>query len=1776
MAINLTLNPKGLYTNYNSLSQVEGGSLLKADNIILDQKGTIKKRRGIKYYGDLFTEEVGSSLRARQLLEYKGRIIRHVLDKLSFDNGSGQFTDFTGNYSSSSLGARIKGVEYKGNYYFTSDSGVKKISAKKNSDLNPNSILDSGVTVSYGLKTQSVLDSNGFLGLDLSTGSTQYVKQHTSYRVTWGYTDSNNLLIEGVPSAIVYAENQYADLFSVDCTIYVPKNINTNYFFRLYRSEVRAQDSALSTEFNLIFQRKVTDEEINNGYLVYTDSLSEEARAAGIALYVNPYSGDGEVSANFETPYASDIALYQNHIFYSNTRNKHTKILTLQDLVDLNGSQLQLIRDNDIRSFAFQGKKEKSTIAIQPKSFYNSPKFGDYFLLNSARNERRYFAYILTDDVKISTTANSNIISVNTFTFTGTITLGSDLIINVSNITSGYNLYKGMYLSGTGILNDSVYISDIYQDSITGLTVKLSSPATTSASTSFTTSYSSRFTEGFILSSKATATITDSKGATVITKIIPEDTYILSIKTNYITLSNVCTATSSNVSVMITPNTAQTEGRIPISIDLRPHTFTANTTSASKTINNISETSFLDLVVGQIVTGTGIPTNTKIEKLNKTSDNSGTYEAVLSNAATVTATSVTLTSESITDQAVAGEFSNSIAELEDFLANIGIPITGDLTIGSQNITKISSIFINNLIPGQVLSGAGIPDGTIISAISTDTVNSTPSVTYYKITMSNTATYSLQQADILVSYFSLTASITNASNILDDISHQFINSIPLNKYISGTGIPANTTITAINSNSQVGSPIVCTITLGSDLITDISPLEFTDPTFLQIGKYIKSSSFPDNSIITEVNSAAKTIKISQKAISSGSTFTRVHNTITMSKSATSTANSVNLSIGDSSTSAISISCRFVTIQNATNGYSDSVSDGASPNSTGLIFITAQEGMGENKDSSTGLFTNILVEDSGYYNKEESIDITARSVVDVINNDVEQYNFMGSITSGSSVITGISLADVPYIKLDTFIKSSLHIIPAGTKIISEPIQTEGQSTYQVLISNEATGTDTNFTLEKKHYTAIYLGNGKISISTCDLKDIPFWICANNITDTSKIPNLIRNWFPNLSNSNNLLTEDSSDASKNSNALYFSKRDQPESVPLGYQLLVGSSDEPILRIVPLRESLFIFKTDGLFRLSGYDKDNFSVTLFDNTAILKAVDSATVLRNQVYFFGTQGVARVSEGGIEKLSNPIDNKLIPFITSCPNLSDLTFAVSYETDQSYLLWTANNSTNTVAQVCYRYNLYTDSWVEWNISKSCAVLNTDEDKLYFGSGAAPTLEVERKTFTRYDSCDREILMVLPPESFSKKLIIPTNGLLAGVGDIIYQLQGVTISQFNQFLKIVSKNSYNSSNALPTIIKTKNTIMLDSTSIATLEVGNPISEQNKLVAPNTYITKIDGNIATLNTELIASTGEAIVKNKTATTTTLTLSDSAGVYVGTQLTVVFTDGTSSELATILTKDTNSITIDKPINAAIGGKVKCDFIFYLNYVNNKALSYQMIGGDNLSSKLQEVVPYLNMLEQQTIPAHSFTDSYGQTEFKFDNTKTSVEELQLQFFQIIDRLNTSTGFFCAPCPKYNRFTPIEAKVVSKTLFDNSITLDAEYPFMQGEMLCFKAIPTDVIFVPQTGGDASTLKQFQSCQIIFNNRSMSNARVGFSSDVSSDYEYVDFDITSANTWGNFTWDTGVWGGEGDKAPLRTYVPARKQRCRFLQVSFVHTDALENFNLYGLSLTYNQNSDRAYR
>lgn len=255
---------------------------------------------------------------------------------------------------------------------------------------------------------------------------------------------------------------------------------------------------------------------------------------------------------------------------------------------------------------------------------------------------------------------------------------------------------------------------------------------------------------------------------------------------------------------------------------------------------------------------------------------------------------------------------------------------------------------------------------------------------------------------------------------------------------------------------------------------------------------------------------------------------------------------------------------------------------------------------------------------------------------------------------------------------------------------------------------------------------------------------------------------------------------------NAIYYSKFQQPEAVPLVNFFLVGPKDKAILRILPIRTGLMIFKEDGIYQLTGTN-GQFVINPFDSSAILLAPDSAQVLNNQVYMFSTQGIVTVSDTGVSVISRPIENSLQQIITSAYDFIPNTFGVAYESDRAYLLWTVTNTNDTVPTQCFRYNTFTAAWTRWPITKNCGVVLLNQNILYLGPTDANFIEQERKNINRTDYADRQFQILVPAfsnEGDNQITLSSTNNV--DVGDVLVQTQYLTIAQFNQLLKMLDSD------------------------------------------------------------------------------------------------------------------------------------------------------------------------------------------------------------------------------------------------------------------------------------------------------------------------------------------------------------------------------------------------------
>lgn len=507
------LRARGLHTYDNELTS-QPGSLEIADNIVIDKDGVIEPRRGFEEYGDV----PGGLL--KQLLVYKDRIIRHYSTVLQFDDGSGTFSSFSGTYSELESGLRIKYLEANGNFFFTTDSGIKKISATSSSDFSTASdyITNAGGVKAVDLSAQLKVISGGFMP----------PQSKVAYRLVWGITDNNNNLILGSPSSRVVISNTSADintsevsnitvtgvltaseyvLFSsrntdyfvwfnvsgsdpkpqtddtlgrtaieadvqsattnseraaiignsiadatseftvevssatvtltvvdsdnttdisstatnitvgtstqgkitsgdsanVELSFSIPSDIiSTNYFYQIYRTAVVEATTELTLdelepgdEMQLVLETGVTTAELAAGTITVEDITAESFRESGAFLYTNPVTGEGILQANERPPIAKDIALFRNSTFYANTKTSHRQTINFLSVTGFTSGTSQFIIGNSdtTREYTFIGETEVSTVTCDSRS--NTTNTG-YILLNSARDERKYYVWFDT------------------------------------------------------------------------------------------------------------------------------------------------------------------------------------------------------------------------------------------------------------------------------------------------------------------------------------------------------------------------------------------------------------------------------------------------------------------------------------------------------------------------------------------------------------------------------------------------------------------------------------------------------------------------------------------------------------------------------------------------------------------------------------------------------------------------------------------------------------------------------------------------------------------------------------------------------------------------------------------------------------------------------------------------------------------------------------------------------------------------------------------------------------------------------------------------------------------------------------------------------------------------------------------------------------------------------------------------------------------------------------------------------------------------------------
>lgn len=329
--------------------------------------------------------------------------------------------------------------------------------------------------------------------------------------------------------------------------------------------------------------------------------------------------------------------------------------------------------------------------------------------------------------------------------------------------------------------------------------------------------------------------------------------------------------------------------------------------------------------------------------------------------------------------------------------------------------------------------------------------------------------------------------------------------------------------------------------------------------------------------------------------------------------------------------------------------------------------------------------------------------------------------------------------------------------------------------------------------------------------------------------------------------------SDNLSSPNRVMYSKFSQPEAVPIINYIDIGTKDEPIERILSLRDYLFVLKTDGIYMLSG-DGGQFTVRMIDTEKIL-CPDSAVVLNNQIFMLATSGIVAINENSPVIVSRMIENKFQSLGKFKGNVRRQGFGVAYEDDRAYLLWIPTDNADEVPTQAFRYNILEKMWTRWTKTATCGLIldSSKETLMYIGDGDRSIIMEERKKLDRTDFADKNFTVEIGISAFISGKFRISSLTDVQAGDVIIQEQRVNVSEYGRFLRKLDLDTgilYNTFSTdfevkvgdnLSTLLTSVNAILvgLDTSSTITVKSFNNLDWEQMQESYNLLIDELNNS-------------------------------------------------------------------------------------------------------------------------------------------------------------------------------------------------------------------------------------------------------------------------------------------------------------------------------------------------
>jgi hypothetical protein len=382
----------------------------------------------------------------------------------------------------------------------------------------------------------------------------------------------------------------------------------------------------------------------------------------------------------------------------------------------------------------------------------------------------------------------------------------------------------------------------------------------------------------------------------------------------------------------------------------------------------------------------------------------------------------------------------------------------------------------------------------------------------------------------------------------------------------------------------------------------------------------------------------------------------------------------------------------------------------------------------------------------------VDLTARSIVKTINLCSGNAKWTSYYISGyddvvgKMLLTSDSIGDAPF-----FLTVSLAAdTPAFTSPIPSSVavsNTSNSGGLVKIVTASAHNLSTNDRVYISGVTGTTEANGMWLITKVD---------ATSFTLQSSV---YSHAF--IANGTVYSREYSSTNDDFQNALMWSKAGEAEHVPLINIQKIGSANDPILKVVGLKDSLFIIKKkDGIYRLTGEAATSFVIDEFDGTVECLQKNSIAKGQNAIFMMSSLGYVKISDIGVEVIGR--DNEYKDLIASASTNYEVDgYGFFYEEEKSYFIATHLNRTSTSNTRLLVYNTFTSAWTE----REHGVYTNDyyvnlgrvvASNLYTAAPSGPYICKERKDFASTDYASPAIsVSIVSIDPVLKRVVINSN-------------------------------------------------------------------------------------------------------------------------------------------------------------------------------------------------------------------------------------------------------------------------------------------------------------------------------------------------------------------------------------------------------------------------------------